>query len=84
MAFYRLWSPSREKKEQLAREVLYGKRGTSWTDEDYEASRAGRIGSTLERKAFEATQAKIRVQQGRAATLLTDERTMLNQQSLLG
>jgi hypothetical protein len=84
MAFYHDRSLSREEKVQLAREVLSGKRGTSWTDEDREAFRAGRVGSTLERKAFEATQAKIRAQQGRAPTLLTDERTLLNKQSLLG
>jgi hypothetical protein len=37
-----------------------------------------------ERKSFAETQAKMRAQQGRAATLLTDARTILNKQSLLG
>jgi hypothetical protein len=35
-------------------------------------------------KADEAARAKMRVQQGRKSTLLTDERTQLNVRSLLG
>jgi hypothetical protein len=46
--------------------------------------RARKEREEAERKAFKEMQAKMRVQQGRAATLLTDERTLLNQQSLLG
>jgi hypothetical protein len=84
MAFMRDRSLSREERTQLIREVFSGKRGTSWTDADREAFRAKQAGNTPERRAFEATQAKIRAQQGRAPTLLTDERTVLNKQSLLG
>jgi hypothetical protein len=46
--------------------------------------RARKEREEAERKAFKEMQAKMRVQQGRAATLLTDERTMLNRQNLLG
>jgi len=46
--------------------------------------RARKEREEAERKAFKEMQAKMRVQQGRVATLLTDERTMLNQQNLLG
>jgi hypothetical protein len=46
--------------------------------------RAKREREEAERKAFAETQARMRVQQGRAATLLTDERTMLTGRSLLG
>jgi hypothetical protein len=46
--------------------------------------RAKREREEAERKAFAETQARMRVQQGRAATLLTDERTLLTGRSLLG
>jgi hypothetical protein len=46
--------------------------------------RARREREEAERKAFKEMQTKMRVQQGRAATLLTDERTMLTGRSLLG
>jgi hypothetical protein len=45
--------------------------------------RARREREEAERKAFKEMQTRMRVQQGRAATLLTDERTMLNGRSLL-
>jgi hypothetical protein len=46
--------------------------------------RAKREREEAERKAFAEMQARMRVQQGRAATLFTDERTMLTGRSLLG
>jgi hypothetical protein len=46
--------------------------------------RARREREEAERKAFKEMQTRMRVQQGRAATLLTDERTMLTGRSLLG
>jgi hypothetical protein len=46
--------------------------------------RAKREREEAERKAFAETQARMRVQQGRAATLFTDERTTLTGRSLLG
>jgi hypothetical protein len=45
--------------------------------------RARREREEAERKAFKEMQTRMRVQQGRAATLLTDERTMLNGRGLL-
>lgn len=47
-------------------------------------ARAKRERDEAERKSFAETQAKMRTQQGRAATVLTDPRTILNNQSLLG
>jgi uncharacterized protein (DUF2345 family) len=46
--------------------------------------RAKREREEAERKAFAEMQARMRVQQGRAATTLTDERTLLTGRSLLG
>lgn len=47
-------------------------------------ARAARERDEAERKSFAETQARMRTQQGRASTLLTDERAVLNRQSLLG
>jgi len=73
-----------KERGQLVREWASGKRGTSWTAADREEFLAGSRGGGADRKAFEAMQAKIRAQTGRTPTLLTGERPLLNQQSLLG
>jgi hypothetical protein len=99
VAFRRDTSLSSEELSQLIREWATGKRGASWTAADREAFLAKSTGappaesgaSEADRKAFEATQAKMRAQTGRAPTWLTGERDMvlsgrarLNAKSLLG
>jgi hypothetical protein len=96
VAFRRDTSLSSEELSQLIREWAAGKRGASWTAKDREEFLAGSsgappAGNEADRKAFEATQAKMRAQTGRAPTWLTGERDMvlsgrasLNAKSLLG
>jgi hypothetical protein len=84
-------SLSQHEKNVLNQQFAAGRWRGRWTDADREAFRAEQAGNTPERKAFEATQAKMRTQTGRAPTWLTGERDMmlsgrarLNAKSLLG